>query len=165
METNEGIKSWQWIVTAIVIMILIVLGYYMLKGNNNTPNNTGNTDLTEEEVSNEINRVMVSDQYPGNVVLISSVQFEKPGFVVIHEDKDGMPGDIIGSTYFDKGINTGKIMLTKNTVEGNIYYAMLHSDNSDKVFDFNADLPLKNAKGDIIMKTFRATSDITEIKG
>ncbi len=167
METNQGIKAWQWIVTVIVIIILIVLGYYMFSGKSaEAPTESDDTELTDDTAtSNEINRIVINDQYPGNVAYISSVQFAKPGFVVIHEDKDGIPGDIIGSIYFDKGTNTGKVMLSKNTVDGKMYYAMLHSDDGDKTFNASKDLPLKDSKGNIIMKTFRATTNITEIKG
>jgi len=166
MEPNQGIKAWQWIVTVIVIIILIVLGYYMFKGGN-TPSTTTEspTESPSSTVSNEVNRVVVSDQYPGNIVYVSSVQLEKGGWLEIHKDNNGTPGAIIGSTYFDKGINPGKVTLTEKTVEGGIYYAMLHSDDGDMKFDPTKDLPLKDSKGDIIMKLFHATSNIQEVKG
>jgi hypothetical protein len=37
---------------------------------------------------------------------------------------------------------------------------MLHSDDGDKKFDAAKDLPLKNAKGDVIMKPFRASAAV-----
>ncbi len=67
--------------------------------------------------------------------------------------------------YFEKGINPGKITLTEKTVDGGIYYAMLHSDDGDKKFDATKDLPLKDSKGNIIMKIFHATTNVTEVKG
>lgn len=167
MESNQGIKAWQWVVTAIVVIVLIVLGYYMIKGGNGSSSLNENATTTEETANNnsEVNRVMVSDQYPGNVAYISSVQFANPGFVVIHEDKNGTLGDVIGSTYFDSGINTGKVMLTKNTVEGKTYYAVLYNDDGDKKFNIEKDLPLKGLIDGNIMKSFKATSKILEVKG
>lgn len=166
MEPNQGIKSWQWVVTVIVIIILIVLGYYLFKGNNGAPttDTTPSTTPVATDV-NEVNRIVVSDQYPGNVVYISSVQLANPGWVEIHMDNKGTPGAIIGSMYFDKGINPGKITLTSNTVDGGVYYAMIHGDNGDKKFDAGKDLPLKDSKGNIIMKLFRVSAKITEFKG
>ena len=167
MEPEQGIKSWQWVVTVIVIVILVILGYYMLKGGSNTPTVTETPSATDtsDTTSNEINRIVVSDQYPGNIVYVSSVQLENGGFVVIHKDDNGTPGAVIGSGYFDKGINPGKITLTATTVEGGVYYAMLHSDDGDKKFDAVKDISLKDTKGDIIMKLVRATAGIREIKG
>ncbi len=166
--TSSGIRTWQWVVTVIVIIILIVLGYYMFKGG---ANGTTSTTTPEENIASttatttSVNRIVVSDQFPGNIVYISSVQLDKPGFVEIHKDNNGTPGAYVGSQYFDAGINNGKITLTSPTVEGGTYYAMLHSDDGDKKFNPAKDLPLKDASGNIIMRIFHAASNVTEIKG
>lgn len=167
MDQNQGIRTWQWVVTVIVIIILIVLGYYLFKGNGTTPstNNNGAATSTPNTAGTGANRITIADQYPGNVVYVSSAQFEKDGWVVIHKDNAGTPGAVIGSMYFAKGINPGKITLTENTANGQLYYAMLHSDDGDKKFDIAKDLPLKDANGSAVMKTFRASTDVTEIKG
>jgi hypothetical protein len=164
MQPEEGIKTWQWVVTVIVIIILIILGYYLFKGN--TPSSDIETPAESLIAdANEINRIIVSDQYPGNVVYVSSIQLANSGWVEIHKDNAGTPGAIIGSAWFDKGINPGKVTLTEKTLDGSKYYAMLHSDDGDKKFNASKDLPLKDSKGNVIMKLFRATSDITEVKG
>ncbi|MES3031234.1 MAG: hypothetical protein V4697_02370 [Patescibacteria group bacterium] len=167
MEQNSGVKGWQWAVTVIVIIILIVLGYYMIKSGSKSGDTTNN-EPTVEDTTNpaNVNRVVISDQFPGNIVYLSSVQLANPGFVVIHKDNKGVPGDIIGSQYFDKGINPGKITLTSPTVEGGIYYAVLHTDDGDKIFSATKDLPIKDASGNIIMKLFRGSSTVSnEVKG
>lgn len=166
MEPNQGIKTWQWVVTVIVIVILIVLGYYLFKGNGGTPVGTDTTPTpTASPTDSEANRIVVADQYPGNVVYISSVTLEKGGWVEIHKDNNGTPGAIIGSIYLDAGINPAKITLTEKTMDGALYYAMLHSDDGDKKFDATKDLPLKDSNGSTIMKSFRASSSVTEVKG
>lgn len=166
MEPNQGIRTWQWVVTVIVIIILIVLGYYLFKGNGAT--NPGDTNATPTDTvgdANEINRIVVSDQYPGNVVYVSSAQLADGGWVEIHKDNNGTPGAIIGSTYMEKGIAPVRVTLTENTQDGQLYYAMLHGDDGDKKFDGLKDLPLKDSRGNVIMKTFRATTNVTEVKG
>lgn len=168
MEQTNGIKTWQWVVTVAVIIVLVILGYNMFKGSSNTPvtpvdeSTTTGTDAT---ATNSVNSIMVADQAPGNIVYISSVQLSKPGYVVIHKDNKGMPGDVIGYKYFDKGIYPGQITLTSPTVNGRTYYAMLHSDDGDKKFDITKDLPIKNAAGNIIIKPFKATVNPAELKG
>ena len=163
---TTGVKTWQWVVTVIIIIVLIVLGYYMFKGNDAAaPASTDNTGGDSLVAGKDVNRVVVTDQFPGNIVYLSSVQLTKPGFVVIHKDKAGTPGDVIGYQYFDKGINPGKITLTTATMDGGIYYAVLHSDDGDKVFSAAKDLPLKDANGSTIMKLFRVTTTVTETKG
>jgi hypothetical protein len=166
MEPNQGIRTWQWVVTVIVIIILIVLGYYLFKGNGAPADNTnGTATSTPISDANEVNRIVVADQYPGNVVYVSSAQLANGGWVEIHKDDNGKPGAIIGSIYAEKGIAPVKVTLTEKTTDGQLYYAMLHSDDGDKKFDAAKDLPLKDSRGNIIMKTFRATTAVTEIKG
>ncbi len=158
---SNGIKAWQWVVTIIVIIALIIIGVIVFGNKNTDTDMTVPSDdvATTEPVSTESNRVVLSDQFPGNVVYVSSVTLTNPGWVEIHKDNAGVPGAIIGSLYMDKGINPGgKITLTSPTVEGGIYYAMLHSDDGDKIFDASKDLPLKDSKGDIIMRLFHATA-------
>lgn len=165
MEQESGIKTWQWVVTAIVIIILIVIGVLVFggKGTEAPGENPGTTTTT---TTGGLNRVVMSDQYPGNVVYLSSVQFENPGWVAIHKDNAGQPGAIIGYAYFDKGINPGRVTLSEPMIEGGLYYAMMHSDNGDKAFDATKDLPLRDGNGNIIMKPFRASASVgAEIKG
>jgi hypothetical protein len=162
MEPATGVKTWQWVVTAIVIIVLIIIGIMVFGGKNTeAPIDTDNTNGTSTgATTQEVNRVVMSDQYPGNVVYLSSVQLSKPGWVVIHKDNNGQPGAVIGSQYFEAGINPGRVNLTATTVEGGRYYAMLHSDDGDKVFNETKDLPLKDARGNVIMKIFNAAASV-----
>lgn len=164
--TTNGIKTWQWVVTIIVIIVLIIVGISVF-GNKSTPTPSGE-QLSNENVSNtgSINRIVMSDQYPGNVVYISSVQLSQPGWVAIAKDNGGQPGSIIGSAYFDKGINPGKVTLSESTVEGGTYYAIIYTDDGDRKFDVAKDQPLKDMNGNTIMKVFHASASASmELKG
>ncbi len=161
---QSGVKMWQWVVTVLVIVALIVLGYYMFKGDAVPVGPDGEKIDNGLVAGGDVNRVVVTDQFPGNIVYLSSVQFTKPGFVAIHKDNSGQPGEVIGSQYFDKGINPGRITLTTSTVESGVYYAVMYTDDGDRIFDASKDMPIKDSAGNIIMKIFRATSSVTEIK-
>jgi hypothetical protein len=169
MEPQQsGVRTWQWVVTAIVIIVLIIIGIMVFGGRStNEPGTNGTSTATSTGTTgNEVNRIVMSDQYPGNVVYLSSVQLERGGWVVIHKDNRGQPGDVIGSTYFNPGINPGRVNLTQSTTEGGIYYAVLHTDDGDKVFNASRDAALKDARGNIIMKLFRAAASVgAEFKG
>jgi hypothetical protein len=137
----------------------------MFSGSSSAPINTEESNESSLVQNSNVNRIMISDQFPGNIVYVSSVQLAQPGFIVIHADNAGTPGAVIGYQYFEKGTYPGKITLTSSTIEGGIYYAMLHSDNGDKKLDAAKDLPLKDSSGNIIMKLFRATNVVSEVKG
>jgi hypothetical protein len=172
MEQDQGgVRTWQWVVTVIVIIVLILLGYYMFSGAKDSAvdiddiDDTTTTDDSSLIKGNDANRVVVSDQFPGNIVYISSVQLANPGFVVIKSDNAGIPGAVLGSQYFDKGINPGKVTLKSSTVDGSLYYATIYADtDGNKMFDIIKDMPVKDATGNIIMRTFRATSAVTNVK-
>lgn len=158
---SSGIKTWQWVVTAIVIIVLIIIGI-MVFGNKSsqTPaDNSGVTGTTNDQ-SGAVNRVVMSDQYPGNVVYLSSVQLAQPGYVVIQADNGGQPGAIIGSAHFDAGINPGKVTLTTPTVEGGTYYAVLYTDDGSGTFNATTDVPLKDSRGNVIMQIFHASASV-----
>jgi hypothetical protein len=170
MESTSGVKTWQWVVTVIVIIVLVILGYKMFSGSSSTPAETPeNTEVPNETASNTnpatSNRVMVVDQAPGDRVYVSSVQLANGGFVVIQKNDAGKLGAVIGSKYFEKGIYPGQVTLTTPTTEGGIYYAVLYTDDGDKKFDITKDMPLKDSAGNVIMKPFRVTSEPSDLKG
>lgn len=159
---NNGIQAWQWIVTIIVIIVLIVIGVFVFRGKNTATPADDNTGTTTSDNTNTTgtNRIVMSDQYPGNVVNLSSVQLDAPGWVVIQGDNAGQPGAILGETYFAAGINPGKVTLTKPTVEGGTYYAVIYTDDGDQKFDATKDMPLKDTNGNIILRVFHASSSV-----
>ena len=168
MQPESGIKTWQWVVTAIVIVVLIVAGVMAWGGKSSQAPTTSDTSATNSNsaTTGSANSIIMADQYPGNVVYVSSVQLSQPGWVVIHEDNNGQPGAIIGEAYAGAGISPVKVILTSPTIDGHSYYAMLHSDNGDKKFDVSVDLPLKDQNGNIIMKLFNASASAgASVKG
>jgi hypothetical protein len=157
MQPDSGIKTWQWVVTVIVIIVLIVIGIMVFgkKGVQAPADDKTGAPVTQTQGGS--NSVVVSDQYPGNVVYLSSVQMQSPGWVEIHKDNAGQPGAIIGSVYAPAGISPAKVTVSQPIVDGATYYAMLHSDNGDQKFDAKTDLPLKDSNGNIIMRIFHGS--------
>lgn len=151
MESNTtGVAGWQWVVSAIVVIGLIVLGVYFFTGDNTTTTSTDDTNSPAMNV-NEANRLVVADQSPGNIIYITTVQLARPGFVNITKDVAGKAGVVIGTQTFDKGITTGKVTLTESTVSGSTYHAVLYyTEAKDTV---------------LIDKTFKVLDNLPEDKG
>lgn len=99
--------------------------------------------------------VLVRDQAAGNSVIVATARFaESGGWVVIHEDRDGKPGNILGAQFYQKGeTKDGAVGLLRPTVKG-VYYAMLHRDDGDRQFDFTTDSPVTNSDGQPVMARF-----------
>jgi len=167
MQPQSGIKTWQWVVTVVVIIVLIIIGVWVFGGKSSSTTTETPVAMTDNSnVAGAINRIVMSDQYPGNVVYLNSAQFANPGWVVINADSSGTPGAILGETYFTSGINPGKITLSSPMVDGGTYYAVMYSDNGDKKFDASVDKPLTDSNGNVIMKVFHASASVgNQVKG
>jgi len=166
MQPQNGVKVWQWVVTAIVIVVLIIIGVWVFGGKSSSTTEIPVNTADNSDVAGSINRIVMSDQYPGNVVYLNSAQFAAPGWVVIQADNAGTPGKILGQSYFEAGINPGKITLSSSMVDGGTYYAVMYSDNGDKKFSATSDKALVDASGNVILKIFHASASVSaQIKG
>ena len=166
MQPQNGVKVWQWVVTAIVIVVLIIIGIWVFGGKSTSTTEIPVVTNDNSAVAGSINRIVMSDQYPGNVVYLNSAQFAAPGWVVVQADNAGTPGKILGQTYFDAGINPGKITLSSPMIDGGTYYAVMYSDNGDKKFNTANDKTLIDANGNVILKIFHASASVSaQIKG
>jgi hypothetical protein len=167
MESQNGIKTWQWVVTGIVIVVLIVIGVIVFGGKGTkAPTTTDQGTETIVDQNGGTNRIVMTDQYPGNVAFLSSVQVATTSWIVIQSDNNGVPGKVLGSTRFESGINTGKVTLSEPMLDGSTYYAVIYTDAGSKTFDSSKNTPLKDSKGQVIMKVFKASSSVgASLKG
>lgn len=101
------------------------------------------------------NAIYVTEQKPGNSVLVEFALLAQPGFVVIHESRDGEVGAILGASALLPGNETSEAVLitlsraVKNQEE---LAAMLHRDDGDMFFNPTADLPLLENEAPVMME-------------
>ena len=94
------------------------------------------------------NAIAADNQASGNKAKVRMVTLKKTGWVVVHEDRDGTPGNILGAQRFTAGAyTTGEVDLLRNMTEGKAYYVMLHDDDGDGKFDHKKDFPLLDSTG------------------
>ncbi len=158
---GEGMKSqYMWIIGAIVVLVLIFVGYKMFTKNGSSDTDT--SAYTQEEMAENMAEATgdleVENQLPGDIVYISSVALSQQGFVVISIAKGSDEGKVIGSKLFLEGRNPGQIVVSERTKEGQTYAASLYVDDGDGVFDAKKDRFL-------VVKNFRATQYLDYIKG
>lgn len=94
-----------------------------------------------------INSINVSSQNPGSVVTVGSVELEKPGFAVVYADKAGAFGEVVGNSLAlpAGGPQRVQINLSRPMREGEVFYAALHTEDGDGVFDAEKDAPIFDA--------------------
>ncbi len=112
-------------------------------------------DETEEEIVFD-DSLTIEDQDAGNSVLVSNLSLSEKRWVVIHEETNGKPGNILGARLFFENDTDGEVDLLRETKENSKYYAILYKvaerdKEQDRIFDTDRDLPLVKENGE--MKT------------
>lgn len=107
-------------------------------------------------LSTGMQAVSADDQPAGNTVSVI-VKTGKDAWVAVHEDTGGKPGNILGARLFTTGTAAGRIELLRRLMAGRKYYAMLHADDGDRLFDHTKDLPFVSSAGGAIADDFLAT--------
>lgn len=127
----------------------------VVEGDANDDTQTMDATDKDKTTSNASGMLEARNQPPGDSVLIDAAILVQNGWVVIHEDRNGQPGNILGARRLGEGSHTGEqVALLRGTVGGLTYYAMLHNEDGDGVFDHTKDLPLRNESNEIIMARF-----------
>lgn len=143
----------------IIILLVVVLGIGAYKYFKPDPTAI-DTSTTTNTLRIGADSIYVANQKPNynknNELIINLVSFADGGYVVIHQDKEGGFGDIIGvSELLPSGdSNNVPLNLSEITSEGDTLYAMLHQDNGNKVFAESEDLPVTGNDGGPIYMIF-----------
>lgn len=161
MEGATAIYTKNQIAGAFFVGLAVGLGAYFVwdtKGGG-VPAGTREENTAEQGgesvVMESKNSVTVSDQLAGFSVIISEIVSENGGWVVIHEDADGKPGNILGAQRVDTGsFEDITVDLLRNTEEERTYYAMLHEDDGDKQFNHGKDSAVISLNGAPVMDAF-----------
>ncbi len=160
MEPQSSSKSIVWI---IIIVVILALGTYFFFGR--IGNNQSAPQTTFPGQTTLINSIEVKDQLADTSAIISDLTLDKGGFVVIQTSSNDQPGTIIGFQYFDRGERPAKVALSTPTKSGETYFATLYSDDGDLKFDPTKDVPLKDAAGNVLSRSFKAVESLPEVKG
>lgn len=142
-------------ITVFIIIIIVIVGYWFWQ-NPTEPMMDEPVDENSNALRVEENAIYAPDQKPANEVVIGLAVLKDGGYVVIHEESDGKPGVIVGtSALLEAGShNNLGVGLSRSSANGEGLFAMLHKDNGDGVFSAENDVPITGSTGDIIMMRF-----------
>jgi hypothetical protein len=107
--------------------------------------------------------VTVKDQpIVNDTVTVDKVVSDGPGWITIHTDNNGEPGDVIGYSAVDNGDNTNVTVTITSTLSTPVLYAMLHVDKGTVgKYEFpGADIPA-TYNGQVVMESFNVTTGVT----
>ena len=121
-----------------------------------TSSDTATEDVADDTTRPSSNGLRIENQAAGLTVLVANAAVDENHWVVIHEDRNGMPGNALGAARFVGGVTSGAVELLRGTVSGQTYHALLYRDNGDRVFSLDADTPVNDQNGAPIQTTFKA---------
>lgn len=154
------------LVISLLVLLLLAGGvYYLLRGDVSDVSDIDRSDQVEEGTNTsamlaEENAVIVSEQRPGARVHGLAV-LAAPGYLVIHEDKDGAPGAILGaSALLPAGETSTEVTLSRAARDGETLHAMLHFEKgSNTTFSAAEDTPVPSSAGGPISGWFIISKD------
>jgi LPXTG-motif cell wall-anchored protein len=96
-----------------------------------------------------------------NSITVAEIYASQDGWIVAHLDENGAPGKVLGQTAVKKGeSNNVVIKLSEDVPVGGKLWPMLHIDaGTIGTYEFpGADVPVKDAAGNIVMKQISVTA-------
>lgn len=90
-------------------------------------------------------------------VTIGYIVLSQPGYVIIAADDEGVPGKRIGtSRWMNDGGEHVTVELTELLAHDQVYYAVVHHDNGDEVFNVATDPAATDSEDSVVLMTFLA---------
>lgn len=111
--------------------------------------------ISKPIIPESVSDLSINLQIAGSLVItLTDVSLDQPGFVVINQNNQGQPGAILGySDYLMADQAQVTISLDQPLVAQEVYFAVIHQDNGDQLFD-PLDLPATDSESRVILKTF-----------
>ncbi len=98
--------------------------------------------------------VVSSPQNAGLQVVVSNVAVQAPTWVVIYENNNGKPGNVLGAALFTSDRASGVVDLLRGTLSGQTYFAGEARDDGDHMFSMVNDQTVRDTSSNPIVLTF-----------
>ena len=161
----------------LILIVVVVGGYFLYRGGYRSSQESdtlatslgvpapGFDSVPETAVSpTSQDSISAINQKTGTSVLIQRAVLSTPGYIVVHEEQDGKPGPVIGNSGLFEGVRQNlSVTLLRSSIEGEVLFAMLHSDDGDGIYEFpGGDNPTKDEEGSVILDKFTIIEEEAE---
>lgn len=118
-------------------------------------------DATGAQITGVSPFLQVEDQTVSDPseVTVQSTFFNEAGWVVVHADNGGSPGEVLGFTAAEAGWNNDvSVSLSEDVSDGDTLHGMLHTDNGDGEWAGADDDPIQDALGNVLVQPFEVST-------
>ena len=111
-----------------------------------------------------VNAIYVPEQQLTTTVVVTQVNIEPAGYLVVYTTENGKAAEVLGSTELAAGTQAKnvKVVLTRPMKDGEALVAQLHTDNGDGKFDVMSDSPVLDFTENPLSMTFYAMADASD---
>lgn len=132
-----------------------VAGNVALSAPTATPTSPSTMKPSETTTSSGSGVTVTSPQSAGMQVEVSNFTASVPTWVIVYEDHNGQPGNVLGAGLFGIGPTSGMVELLRATTPGSTYYVSIAKDDGDRVFSMKSDMAIRDTNGNLITTQFK----------
>ncbi|MBI2473102.1 hypothetical protein HYV70_00915 [Candidatus Uhrbacteria bacterium] len=168
-------KSWIFVflvVTTLVIVILLIGPEKQISKQKQVEQSQQTTEPSRSTTFESMleaadNAIYVENQKTGaSSVQIGFVVLSRPGYVVVFNDQQGIPGSVIGqSDLLSSGGEHFAIPVSNPLQEGEVYYAILYHDDGDERLRLEKDVQVTDSQNSVILMNFIASQEAEPEQG
>ncbi len=96
-----------------------------------------------------------SPQDSGLQVAVADVEVTSPTWVVVYEDTNNVPGNVLGAGLFTSDRKSGVVELLRGTLPGQTYFIGESRDDGDHMYSMTNDPATRDASGNPELTTFQ----------
>jgi len=167
--TNESSNSKVvWIVGAVVVCVIAALIFIGQRDKSGSTGSNATTTATKTERKTDATEpttvtpvvgsmeglTVPSPQDAGMEVLVEVESVPAPTWIVVYENNNGKPGNVLGAAFFTQTISSDSISLLRGTQPGRTYFVGKTHDDGDRKYALDVDPVVRDDEGNPVLVEF-----------
>lgn len=157
-----------WIVGAVVVCVIAALIFIGQRDKSESIGSNATTTATKTERKTDATEpttvtpvigsmeglTVPSPQDAGMEVLVEVASVPAPTWIVVYENNNGKPGNVLGAAFFTQTISSDSISLLRGTQPGRTYFVGKTHDDGDRKYALDIDPVVRDDEGNPVLVEF-----------
>lgn len=127
----------------------------MLAAPSKTATSTDGTNILPSTQTPSGDLAIPSPQEAGLHVVVSKINVTVPTWIVVYENHNGQPGNVLGAALFMSNTSNSTIDLLRGTLPEQTYFVGKARDDGDRKYSLQNDPVVRDANGDPVLLQFK----------